>query len=47
MYELTNEQILLLDLSEEDIISGKLIAQDVLDKNDLKWLKDITAQNNL
>jgi len=47
MYELTNEQILLLDLSEEDIISGKLIAQDELDKNDLKWLKDITAQNNL
>jgi hypothetical protein len=37
--ELTNEQKLILQLSDKDIEAGKLISQDELDKNDLEWLK--------
>jgi hypothetical protein len=36
---LTDEQKLILQLSDKDIAAGKLISQDELDKNDLKWLK--------
>ncbi|MES2591907.1 MAG: hypothetical protein V4608_08485 [Bacteroidota bacterium] len=38
--KLTQEQVLMLKLSDKDIKNGKLIAQSQLDKNDLKWLKD-------
>ena len=38
---LTEEQILMLKLSEKDIKQGKLISQAQLDKNDLKWLKEL------
>jgi hypothetical protein len=36
---LTAEQILMLQLSDLDIASNKLISQDQLDKSDLQWLK--------
>jgi len=37
--QLTEEQVLMLQLSDNDIKSGKLISQDQLDKDDLQWLK--------
>ncbi len=37
---LTEEQIVMLQLSDNDIKSGKLISQSQLDKNDLAWLKE-------
>ncbi len=39
--KLTKEQILMLQLSERDIKTGRLIAQSQLDKNDLKWLREL------
>ncbi|MEZ5084411.1 MAG: hypothetical protein R2750_13340 [Bacteroidales bacterium] len=36
--ELTNEQKIMLDISEQDIKSGKLISQEVMDKRNLEWL---------
>jgi len=36
---LSAEQILMLQLSDKDIETGKLVSQNELDKNDLKWLK--------
>ncbi len=37
--KLTDEQILMLQLSDKDIKNGKLISQEELDKSDLEWLK--------
>jgi hypothetical protein len=37
---LTEEQILMLQLSDKDIATNKLISQDQLDKSDLQWLKE-------
>jgi len=37
--QLTEEQVLMLQLSDDDIKSGKLISQYQLDKDDLQWLK--------
>lgn len=39
--KLTEEQILMLKLSERDIKNGKLIPHAQLDKSDLKWLKEL------
>lgn len=39
--KLTEEQILMLKLSERDIKQGRLIQQSQLDKEDLKWLKEL------
>jgi hypothetical protein len=39
--KLSDEQILMLQMSEKDIKKGKLIDQKNLDKEDLKWLKEI------
>ncbi len=39
--KLSKEQILMLKLSDKDIKEGKLISQSELDKNDLKWLKEL------
>lgn len=36
---LTEEQKLMLRMSEDDIASNKLISQEELDKQDLEWLK--------
>ena len=39
--KLTEEQVLMLKLSDKDIKNGKLISQSQLDKDDLKWLKGL------
>lgn len=39
--KLSEEQILMLQLSDKDIKNGKLISQSQLDKNDLQWLKGL------
>lgn len=36
--ELTDEQKIMLEMSEEDIKSGKLISQEAMDKRNLEWL---------
>lgn len=38
--KLTEEQILMLQLSDQDIQNGRLISQDQLDKDDLQWLSE-------
>jgi len=38
--KLTEEQIVMLNLSENDIKNGKLIPHSQLDKTDLRWLKE-------
>jgi hypothetical protein len=38
IFNLTEEQILILQLSDNDIETGRLISQEQLDKNDLDWL---------
>ena len=38
---LSEEQIRMLNISDEDIQAGRLISQSQLDKNDLKWLKEV------
>lgn len=37
--QLTNEQKLMLEMSEADLKYGRTISQNELDKNDLEWLK--------
>ncbi len=39
--KLTDEQTLMLRLSDKDIKKGKLISQTHLDKADLQWLKEL------
>ena len=39
--KLTEEQVLMLQLSDNDIKNGKLISQTQLDKDDLQWLKEM------
>lgn len=36
--ELTNEQKIMLEMSEQDIKSGALISQEAMDKRNLEWL---------
>lgn len=36
--ELTDEQKLMLEMSEKDIQEGKLISQDAMNKRNLEWL---------
>ena len=38
---LTEEQIVMLKLSDSDIKAGKVIPHSQLDKADLKWLKEL------
>jgi hypothetical protein len=38
--KLSEEQILMLKLSDHDIKQGKLISQSQIDREDLKWLKE-------
>ncbi len=37
--QLSEEQVLMLQMSDKDITNKKLISQKDLDKQDLKWLK--------
>ncbi|HQQ93562.1 MAG TPA: hypothetical protein PLQ93_03330 [Bacteroidia bacterium] len=39
--KLTDEQIVMLKMSDKDIAEGKLVSQSQLDKADLKWLKEL------
>ena len=39
--KLSDEQLLMLKLSDSDIENNRLIAQDQLDKNDLEWMKGL------
>ena len=39
--KLSKEQILMLQLSDNDIKNGRLISQSQLDKSDLQWLKEM------
>ena len=38
---LTKEQIIMLQISEQDIIEGRLISQEKIDKEDVEWLKNL------
>lgn len=38
---LTNEQLMMLNMSEEDIAKDQLISHEELDKADLEWLKTL------
>jgi hypothetical protein len=39
--ELSEEQKIMLQMSDTDILNGNVISQVELDKNDLKWLKEL------
>ena len=41
LVKLTDEQILMLRLSDDDILNGRLIDKNQLDKDDLQWLKGL------
>ena len=41
LVELTNEQKIMLEMSEEDIKNGKLISQDAMNKRNLEWLNEM------
>ena len=36
--ELTDEQKIMLEMSEQDIKSGRLVSQEAIDKRNLEWL---------
>jgi len=36
--ELTDEQKIMLEMSEQDIKSGKLISQEAMDRRNLEWI---------
>ena len=38
--KLSDEQILMLQMSDRDIENGMIISQDQLDKDDLQWLSE-------
>lgn len=39
--ELSEAQILMLNMSEDDIKNNRIISQEDLDKKDLEWLKSL------
>ena len=39
--KLSEEQILMLNMSDDDIKSNRYISQNELDKSDLEWLKSL------
>ena len=41
MVELSEEQVVMLEMSEHDIRNGKLLTQTEIDKSDLKWLEEL------
>lgn len=38
---LTEEQVVMLQLSDDDIADGRLVTQEQLDKSDREWLKGL------
>jgi len=41
LVKLSEEQVLMLKLSDKDIKNNRLISQNQLDKNDLEWIKGL------
>ncbi len=41
LIELSEIQLIMLNLSEDDIFNGRLTPQDELDRSDLEWLKSL------
>ena len=41
LVKLSEEQVLMLKLSDKDIKNDRLISQNQLDKNDLEWIKGL------
>lgn len=41
MVKLSDEQKVMLQMSENDIKNGRLVSSSQLDKEDLKWLKNL------
>ncbi len=39
--QLTEEQIVMLQLSDHDIKQGRLVSQQKADKDDLEWLREL------
>lgn len=39
--QLSEEQILMLDMSEDDILHGRLTSQEELDKADIEWFNTL------
>lgn len=39
--ELSDEQVVMLKMSEKDIENGNFISQNELDSSDIKWLKEL------
>ncbi|MFN2261331.1 MAG: hypothetical protein ABR595_04640 [Psychroflexus sp.] len=39
--ELTNEQKMMLEMSENDIKNGKLTSQEAMNKRNLEWLNEM------
>ena len=39
--QLSESQILMLNMSDEDIKNGRIVSHDELDKIDLEWLKSL------
>ena len=37
--QLTNEQIKMLQMSNDDILNGDIVSQKEIDKQDLEWLR--------
>lgn len=44
--ELTAEQIWILQMSDEDIKAGRLISNEQVNEDDLKWLSEISLKPN-
>ena len=38
---LSEEQILMLNMSDDDIKNNRILSQEELDKSDLEWLKNL------
>ena len=41
--QLSEEQLLMLNMSEDDILNGRLTSQEEVDKIDLEWLKTLST----
>ena len=39
--QLSDDQLLMLNMSEDDIKNNRIVSQEELDKMDLEWLKDL------
>jgi len=42
--KLTNEQKIMLEMSEQDIKKRRLISQEAMDKRNMEWLNELNNQ---